>query len=364
MRHAAALAALPLQTQARLRRLVQCGDPAVTWRRIMAGERVVAGIDERIWRAWQSCDGLEDTMGERCEETGVGVTWMGGPGYPPVLLRDPNRPAVLFHRGDPGVLAHPRVGIIGTRAASRAGSAFARRLGHDLALNGVSVVSGLARGIDIAAHRGVLATAGRQCGAPVGVVAGGIDVIYPPEHAREWAEVCSHGVIMSEGPPGTPPETHRFPLRNRILAALCDVLVVVESRSRGGSMITVREAATRGVTVMAVPGSPSSPVSDGTNALLRDGCAPVTDVEDVLVALSLQSGGLPGGRALRSVDTRRHPDAHEQALLAAFAGLPRTCEELVLATGRSRFDTGVALGRLEADGWVSHDNGWWEALLA
>jgi DNA processing protein len=171
-------------------------------------------------------------------------------------------------------------------------------------------------------------------------------------------------VVVSEAPPGTPPETHRFPLRNRILAALCDVLVVVESRARGGSMITVREAATRGVTVMAVPGSPSSPVSDGTNALLRDGCAPVTDVEDVLVALSLQSGGLPAGLPLRSVDTRRRPDADEQILLAAFAGLPRTCEELVLATGRSRFDTGVALGRLEADGWVSHDNGWWEALLA
>lgn len=364
MRHAAALAALPLQTHARLRRLVLCGDPEVTWRRIMAGERVVAGIDERVWRAWRSSEGLEDTMGERCAESGIGVTWMGGPGYPAVLLRDPNRPAVLFHRGDTGALAHPRVGIVGTRAASRAGSAFARRLGHDLALNGVSVVSGLARGIDIAAHRGVLAAFGNSVGAPVGVVAGGIDVVYPPEHAREWEEVCRRGVVVSEAPPGTPPETHRFPLRNRILAALCDVLVVVESRARGGSMITVREAATRGVTVMAVPGSPSSPVSDGTNALLRDGCAPVTDVEDVLVALSLQSGGLPAGLPLRSVDTRRRPDAHEQVLLAAFAGLPRTCEELVLATGRSRFDTGVALGRLEADGWVSHDNGWWEALLA
>jgi predicted Rossmann fold nucleotide-binding protein DprA/Smf involved in DNA uptake len=101
------------------------------------------------------------------------------------------------------------------------------------------------------------------------------------------------------------------------------------------------------------------PVSDGTNALLRDGCGPVTDVDDVMVAL-----GLVTGARFRSVDTRRRPGEAEQFLLAAFAGMPRTCEELVLATGRERFDVGVMLGRLEADGWVTHDNGWWEALTS
>ena len=297
-----------------------------------------------------------DTVAARCEEAGIGVTWPGAPGYPTVLLADPRGPGVLFHRGDPRVLARRRVGIIGTRAASRAGAAFARRLGNDLALNGVAVVSGLARGIDVAAHRGTLAAAD---GAPVAVVAGGIDVIYPPEHGAEWEEIAARGVVLSEAPPGTPPETHRFPLRNRILAGLCEVLVVVESRARGGSMITVREAMMRDVTVLAVPGPPSMPVSDGTNALLRDGCGPVTDVDDVMVAL-----GLSAGARFRSVDTRRRPGETEQLLLAAFAGTPRTCEELVLATGHGRFDVGVMLGRLEADGWVTHDNGWWEALTS
>lgn len=356
MRHAAGLAALPLQTPGRLRRLVGLGDPASTWERIMDGERVMPGVDERVWRAWRGCRGLEDTVAARCEEAGIGVSWLGGPGYPAVLLADPRGPGVLFHRGDPRVLARRRVGIIGTRAASRAGAAFARRLGNDLALNGVAVVSGLARGIDVAAHRGTLAAGS---GAPVAVVAGGVDVTYPPEHGAEWEEIAARGVVLSEAPPGTAPETHRFPLRNRILAGLCEVLVVVESRARGGSMITVREAMTRDVTVLAVPGPPSMPVSDGTNALLRDGCGPVTDVDDVMIAL-----GLVTGARFRSVDTRRRPGEAEQFLLAAFAGTPRTCEELVLATGRERFDVGVMLGRLEADGWVTHDNGWWEALTS
>ena len=322
----------------------------------MDGERVMPGVDERVWRAWRACRGLEDTVAARCEEAGIGVTWPGAPGYPTVLLADPRGPGVLFHRGDPHVLAGRRVGIIGTRAASRAGAAFARRLGNDLALNGVAVVSGLARGIDVAAHRGTLAAA---AGTPVAVVAGGVDVVYPPEHGAEWEEIAERGVVLSEAPPGTPPETHRFPLRNRILAGLCEVLVVVESRARGGSMITVREAMMRDVTVLAVPGPPSMPVSDGTNALLRDGCGPVTDVDDVMVAL-----GLVTGARLRSVDTRSRPGEKEQLLLAAFAGTPRTCEELVLATGHGRFEVGVMLGRLEADGWVTHDNGWWEALTS
>jgi DNA processing protein len=356
VRHAAGLAALPLQTPARLRRLVKLGDPSSTWARIMDGERVIPGVDERVWRAWRGCRGLEDTVARRCEEAGIGVTWLGGPGYPAPLLGDLRGPGVLFHRGDLTALARRRVGIIGTRAASRAGAAFARRLGNDLALNDVAVVSGLARGIDIAAHRGALVAVR---GAPVAVVAGGVDVTYPPEHGAERDEIAGRGVVVSEAPPGTAPETHRFPLRNRILAGLCEVLVVVESRARGGSMITVREAMMRDVTVLAVPGSPSMPVSDGTNALLRDGCGPVTDVDDVMIAL-----GLATGARLRSVDTRRRPGAQEQFLLDAFGGTPRTCEELVLATGQERFDVGVMLGRLEADGWVAHDNGWWEALTA
>ncbi len=152
------------------------------------------------------------------------------------------------------------------------------------------MVSGLARGIDGAAHRGALA-AGESAGVgrPVAVVGNGADVPYPKQNAELWSAVCTRGVLMSEWPPGTPPEAFRFPMRNRILAALCEVLVVVESRERGGSLLTVREALDRSVEVMAVPGSPRNRAAAGTNGLLRDGAAPVTSADDVLASLGLDT---------------------------------------------------------------------------
>ena len=160
-------------------------------------------------------------------------------------------------------------------------------LGRGLAEAGVAVVSGLAKGIDGAAHRGVLQRAGRprrrrRRQRPRRART-------PRQHAALWAEVCDRGLLLSEWPPGTAPEPFRFPMRNRILAALSEVLVVVESRERGGSLITARAAIERDVEVMAVPGSVRNRAAVGTNQLLRDGAAPVTDVDDVLVALGLDT---------------------------------------------------------------------------
>ena len=352
---AAALAALPLQTHRRLARLLSVGDPTETFDRIIRGERVVPGIEPRVWHAWSQCAGLDETMHERCTEHGISVLWQGGPQFPSAF-RDELAPApVLFVKGDTAVLGHRRVGIIGTRTATMSGIELARSLGRDLALNGVAVVSGLARGIDVNAHRGVLAVDG---GAPVGVVACGLDVVYPPEHAREWSLVAERGLLVSEHPPGTAPETHHFPLRNRILATLSEVLVVVESRTRGGSMITVREAEKRGVTVMAVPGSPHVAVAGGTNELIKDGCVPVTGVDDVLTALALDSS-----RYVRHVDNREPPSGAEVVVMESFGNATRTVDEIVLTCGLAPFDAGVILGRLEAKGWVQHGNGWWEALV-
>ena len=351
---AAALAALPLQNYRRLRALIKLGDPAETFRAIAGGEKVIPGVDERVWHAWRNIRGLDDVMAQRCDQHGISVVTMRDPAYPVSLAGDREAPAVLFHRGNLAALDRRRVGIIGTRTASLSGCNFARVLGRDLALNDVAVVSGLARGIDVHAHRGVFAAGS---GAAVAVVACGLDVIYPPEHGLDWDAVSQHGVMLSEAPPGTAPETHRFPLRNRILAALSEVLVVVESRTRGGSMTTVREAMKRNVTVMAVPGSPSSPVSDGTNALLKDGCETVTDVTDVMVALGLVSGALR-----RGIDTRERPTPAEQAVLDSFGSRGFTVDEIVLALGVTVFDAGVTLGRLEMKGWVQQANGWWEAL--
>ena len=352
---AAALAALPLQTHHRLRRLIDSGEPGEIFRAIADGKRVVEGIDDRVWHAWRNVAGLDEEMARRCELHGISVITTRDARYPACLAGDRQAPAVLFHRGDLSVINGRRVGIIGTRTASLSGCNFARKLGRDLALNDITVVSGLARGIDVHAHRGVLA---ESSGAAVAVVACGLDVIYPPEHGLEWDAVAERGVLLSEAPPGTPPETHRFPLRNRILAALSEILVVVESRARGGSMITVREAMKRDVTVMAVPGPPHSPVSDGTNALLKDGCEPVTDVSDVLVGLELTSGAFR-----RGTDTREAPTAAERPVLAACMSRTITVDEIVMTLGLSVFDTGVLLGRLEMKGWVQHVNGWWEALM-
>lgn len=351
---AGALAALPLMTRARLARLVACGDPHDTFRAVVNGERPLAGVDGHVWEAWESCAGLDELIEERCAGAAVWVTWRGARDYPSQLLGDPDAPAVLFCRGNAAALDARRVGIVGTRRCTAAGAHLARRLGADLALNGVAVVSGLARGIDVNAHRGALSVDGA---APVGVVASGPDVTYPPEHSREWSDVSERGLLLSEWPPGTEPDRHRFPLRNRILAALSEVLVVVESRARGGSMITVTEAARRGATVMAVPGAPTLAVAEGTNNLLKDGCAPVTDVDDVLVAL-----GLDNSRTVRQVDTRPVPTREEETVLAVLHGVPRTVEEVVVACGVDAFGAGRLLGSLEAKGRARHTNGWWEAL--
>lgn len=351
---AAALAALPLQTLTRLRRLIARGDPRETFAAIIGREQVIDGVEPTVWKAWQSCAGLDHVMEERCGDAGIAVTWLGAPSYPASLAFDVQPPPVLFSRGDLSVLSARRVGIVGTRTATLAGRNFSRRLGRDLSTSGVAVVSGLARGIDVHAHRGALEAGGR----PVGVVACGLDVVYPPEHGREWEDVATRGLLLSEEPPGAAPEVHKFPQRNRILAALSEVLVVVESRHRGGSMSTVRESMRRGRPVMAVPGSPHVAVCDGTNGLLKDGCAPVTSVEDVITALSLESAGI-----VRVPDPRERPQGQEEAVLRELAGRPRTVDEIVLACGIPVFDAGVALGRLEMMGWAAESNGWWEALV-
>jgi DNA processing protein len=343
-----------MQTHRRLSRLVDLGDPQSTFARILAGEKVIEGVENHVWEAWRGAHGLDRVMDERCGEHGITVLHSGSPGYPAQFTDRFAQAPVLFVKGHTPVLGKRRVGIIGTRTASMSGVDFARRLGRDLALNNVTVVSGLARGIDVNAHRGVLAV---ETGTPVAVVACGLDVVYPPEHTREWALVAERGLLVSEHPPGTAPETHHFPQRNRILATLSESLVVVESRNKGGSMITVREALKRNVTVMAVPGSPHVAVANGTNELIKDGCAPVTCIDDVMTSLDLSTSGL-----VRHVDTRDAPAGREISVLAVFAGSPRTVDEIVLLCGLDAFEAGVVLGRLEAKGWVQHSNGWWEAL--
>jgi DNA processing protein len=241
----------------------------------------------------------------------------------------------------------------------------AREFGEQLAANEIAVVSGLARGIDGAVHHGMklhydevtLAGSG-ALGQPIGVVACGLDVVYPKENVELWNFVSESGLLMSESPPGTAPEAYRFPMRNRILAALSEVLVVVESRATGGSMITVEEAQKRDITVMAVPGSPRNTSSAGTNLLLQQGCAPVVGVDDVLVALGLDTRS----EHPPIFDSRPPLLAQDAALAATMAGDALTLDQLVLRTRRDVLDLAFALGRMESLGWVVNNGGWWEVL--
>ena len=311
-------------------------DLAAAWRR--AGER---RLPEQIW--------------QQCVGAGVEVVLAGDAAYPSALLDDPRRPAALFVRGDLGVLDARRVGIVGTRNATQRGRETAARFGYELAAEGVVVVSGLAKGIDGAAHRGALAVDGAH---PVAVVGTGCDRPYPAQHAQLWERVAERGALISEWPPGTAPDAFRFPLRNRILAALVEVLVVVESRERGGSLITAREAAERGVEVFAVPGSLQSRAALGTNKLLCDGAAPATETADVLMAL-----GLDRRRAGRSRhDPRSLPSADDRQLIDACRPAPQTLEALSQWCGGSLVDTAMAVARLEHAGWLRETAGWFEAV--
>ncbi len=305
-------------------------------------------------------DDLLSQMAQRLADTGIGVTYVGHEWYPPALLGDGARPSVLFWRGNPDAVRFRRVGIVGTRSASAAGRYMASHLAYDLAASGVAAVSGLARGIDGWAHRGAMLAAQRDASSapPIAVVASGLDVVYPKENRELWEWVAHHGLLLSESPPGTMPEAYRFPLRNRILAALSEVLVVVESKSAGGSMITVEEAQKRDIAVMAVPGSPRTASSAGTNLLLQQGCAPVVSADDVLVAL-----GLDHRRAHPYVyDPRKVPSDDDARLLATIGREALTLDQILMRLGGDMIPTAVALGRLEAEGWLAQTGGWWEVL--
>lgn len=290
----------------------------------------------------------------RCRSAGVRGVMLGDPDYPPALASDPEAPAAVFVRGDLDALAARRVGVVGTRNATAAGRATARQLGAELATESVTVVSGLALGIDGAAHQGV--RSGDGPGRAVAVVGSGCDVPYPKRHAELWTWVAEHGLLLSEWPPGVPPDAWRFPQRNRILAALCEVLVVVESRERGGSLITARAAADRSVEVMAVPGSPRCRASAGTNQLLVDGAAPVTAVDDVLVMLGLDHRR----QVTPAYDPRPRPDSVQTAVLEACRTGPCTLDTIVLATGLDVAEAALAAARLERDGWLVEAGGWFE----
>lgn len=344
--YAAALASTAAVGPATLRSALAHDRPADAWRKLCATQ----GATERdVLRVWQLH-----------AERGIGVVLADDDAYPERLRRDPQAPAVLFCVGDPLALQAPAtVALVGTRAPTRYGIGVAAQFGADLAAAGVSIVSGLALGIDGAAHEGA-------CGAgapPVGVVAGGLDKPYPARHARLWQRVAERGAVVSESPAGVRTERWRFPVRNRLLAALSDVVVVIESRHHGGARHTVDAAANLGIPVGAVPGSIRSATSEGTNALLADGAFPACSTADILVALSLVGASVspPAGTQASSTGSERNePDPGEdEAVYDALSSDPASLDDLVRVTG---LDLPSLCGRLErlAQAGLAYDTGgWW-----
>ena len=286
--------------------------------------------------------------------TEIRTVSQGDPEYPKLLNDDHQAPRLLYYRGSLEALDAPTVAIIGTRRCTYYGRQVALQLGRGLAEAGVVVVSGLALGIDGAAHSGALAA---EKAPVVGVVGSGLEVVYPRRHARLWDAVAERGLLLSEAPNRAAPEPWRFPARNRIIAALAQAVVVVESHAAGGSNHTVAAAIDRGVPVMAVPGPITSPASVGTNRLLAEGCPPVTHVDDVLVAV-----GLTPRQAHTQRDRRPPPGPVESQVLAAIGWSPSTLEAISLRSGLGPADVAVALNHLDADGWARSSDGWWERL--
>jgi len=296
-------------------------------------------------------------------EAGIGVTCLGQADYPVALRDDPQPPGVLFWRGDLGSLHRRSVAIVGTRRCTHYGREVAFALGRDLAEAGVCVLSGLALGIDGAAHAGALA--GESGAGPVGVAASGVDVAYPRRHAALWSSVIAHGAMLSETPPGQPAQAWRFPARNRIIAGLAGAVVVVESRAAGGSMLTVAAALDRGVQVLAVPGPVRSPASAGTNQLLVEGSSPVRHAGDVLDALGDVRPWPPPAASISvhgasDTGTGRGLDHQSQHVLAAVDWVPTPAGVIAQRTGLAIGPLSAALHLLEklalvrdqSDGWT------------
>lgn len=294
--HLVALAGLPHVGPSRLRTLHSLGDPKAAWRALGSGaldgplglRRAESAAIVRAVRAAEPA-----AIGARHDEAGVRIDVLGEPSYPTALAGDHAAPVVLFSAGDIGALDRVGVAVVGTRRASGYGRDVAFTLGRDLTAHGVAVISGLAVGIDAAAHAGAVAEHRTATSAPraqpVAVLGCGLDIGYPRANRRLRSAVEEIGLVVAEVPLGTAPAPWRFPARNRIIAAMARAVVVVESGFGGGSMLTVDEAIERSLPVLAVPGPVRSAASFGANELLAQGCAPCRDHEDVLVAIGLDS---------------------------------------------------------------------------
>lgn len=290
---------------------------------------------------------------ERAHRAGARYLFRGEPGYPDLLGRIDNAPAALTFAGKLDLLNRRAVSIVGARNASGAAVRFARMLAHDLAEAGWLVVSGLARGIDTAAHVGSIGS------GTAGVIAGGIDVAYPPENAALQRDIAERGLLIAEMPPGTEPRARHFPHRNRIIAGIAAGTVVVEAAPKSGSLITARLAGDYGREVMAVPGSPLDPRAQGCNLLIRDGATLVQSAADIVEALSpIGHVAVPRGDGFAVATPPGDADeAARGTILALLGPVPLPVDELIRQSGIAAPAVQMVLLELELAGRIDRHAG-------
>ena len=299
---------------------------------------------------------------ERAEKIGARFVARGEAGYPPLLRHVAGPPPLLCIRGRSEVAMMPPLAIVGSRNASVPGLKFTRRIAADVGRAGYAIVSGLARGIDTAAHEASLKT------GTIAVLAGGIDHVYPRENARLMEEIAEKGLLVTEMTPGTAPRAEFFPRRNRIVSGISFGVFVVEAAFRSGSLITARLAGEQGREVFAAPGSPMDPRAAGTNRLIRDGATMVTEAAHILEVLApMTATPLPEATPMRgtgdeldeilsdATPSRDVPEDLYGRLLSLLGPVPATVDDLIRESGHSAADVLAALMDLELSGTISRD---------
>ncbi|WP_257549845.1 DNA-processing protein DprA [Sphingopyxis sp. DBS4] len=348
---------------ARLRLIRTPNIGPVSWRQLMqrfgSGEAALDALPDlalRGGRAKLRIASAEAAAREcaRVADLGARHLFIDDADYSPLLRAVEGAPPVLIVRGDAAMLARPCVAIVGARNASAVACRFARQLAADLAGRGVTVVSGLARGVDTAAHVGALG------GATAGVIASGIDIAFPPENAALQEKIASDHLLIAEQPPGTEPLARHFPTRNRIIAGLAHGTVVIEAAPKSGSLITARRAADFGREVMAVPGSPLDPRAQGCNLLIREGATLIQTVDDVLEAvgpIDTRMAREPRRDFVPAVAAEPMGDGDRDAVAGLLGPTPVAVDELVRQSGRPAAAVQLVLLELELAGRIERHAG-------
>ncbi|HVC35747.1 MAG TPA: DNA-processing protein DprA [Chloroflexota bacterium] len=334
----------------RFRRLLgYFGTAEAAWH-AAARDLATAGLDARTLEtlvARRPRIDLDREM-ERVEQAGVILATLEDDLYPSLLKHVPDAPPLLYVRGTLKPSDELAIAVVGTRRATVYGKQVGERLVGEVAGRGVVIVSGLARGIDAVAHRAALAAGGRT----IAVVASGVDLVYPPDHAALVQEVIRHGAIVSEYPLGTPPEAGNFPARNRLISGMTRLTLVVEAGETSGALITANFALEQGRDVLAVPGSILAASSVGTNRLIQQGAKLVQDAEDILDELDVATVG-------RQLEFRAlaPDDPIERSLLDVLTGEPAHIDEIVRQVNLPVAAVSSALAMLELKGMARHVGG-------